>query len=745
MLHLANLSSSEVFSGDLPWGFVSLGSVPVPAFEDKGARDRWINTPTTSFSVYTLYEGTQKNLRLRGARAGGDDNPPLLMHGLAIDYDCPMTVRDVENGLHALGEMLPNFFEQTLSGNGRLVWLFEKPLLLPNRRFLVKLLETLDQILPFRKYAGLDEAAYKAPERYFTNGCRWTMISRRRVPDATLRGFVMKVSEKFDWTNKEFGKAVNLEAIEEECKKRFPRFADWEGEFVLGAAGPSFWIDGSTSPKSAIIRETGMHTFSAHATKAFYSWAELVGQEFVENDENARLGKAVEGIYHDGQTFIIADGFGKYATQNKENLKLLLQTFRGLRNVKNRDGSPTEVERAIASVLHNQRIYGASSCAFYPKGIFEYNGNRILNTHQIDALPSAPEPTVWGAEGKFPWLSRFFDSFFDPDLVQRDRFFAWWKRYYLMCLNRSPLSGQAVFMCGPADSGKTFLNRQLVGHSVGGFVDVTPMMMGNDNFNSECFEKVHWCIDDAAVAADERRLLLYAENSKRFVANPDHRANEKFRKAVMVPWQGRQFTTMNLDHNSLRLIVNTDLSNLDKIMIFRVRKSIAEFVSQPEMRALRDAELPHFLRWLVDWAAPAHCYEGASPRFGVAPYSEASILRSVNLSSSKLAFNELLTLFLKDFFGRVSPSAEYWEGSATKLRLEMSADQLFVEPLRSYRNEVFPKMLMTMRDRREFKIEITDTDMGRTFRIYRDSRFVAAKVGAPDLPKVNSVSFQKAP
>lgn len=744
MLHLQNLSSSEVFSGELPWGFVSLDSVPVAAFNDKGARDRWINTPETRFSVYTLYEGTQKNLRLRGSRAGGDDNPPLLMHGLAIDYDCPMSVKDVENGLHTLGEMLPTFFEQTLSGNGRLVWLFEKPLILPNRKFLVKLLETLDQIIPFRKYAGLDEAAYKAPERYFTNGCRWTLISRRRVPDAKLRGFVMKASEKFDWTQKEFGKAVNLESIADECQKRFPRFSEWEGEFTLGSAGPSFWIDGSTSPKSAIIRETGMQTFSAHATKAFYPWAELVGNEFVENDENARLGKAIDGVYFDGQVFIIPDTSGTFSPLNKDNAKLLLQTHRGLRNVKNRDGSPTEVDRAIAQVLMNQRIHGAASCAFYPKGLFEYNGNRILNTHQKDALPHATGPSVWGPTGKFPWLSKFFDTFFDPTPIQRDRFFAWWRRHYLGCLNRDPLSGQAIFMCGPADSGKTFLNRQLIGHSVGGFVDIAPVMLGNDNFNSQSFEKAQWCIDDAAVAADERKLLLFAENVKKCVANADQLCNEKFRKAVMVPWQGRLMSTMNLDHNSLKLVVNTDISNLDKIMILKVMQSMAEFVSQPEMRAIRDRELPHFLRWLIsEWQVPAHCYEGASARFGVTAYAEPSILRSVNLNGSKLMFNELLTQFLMDFFNRVSPSAAYWEGNATQLKSQMSADAIVEIQLREYRSTVFSKSLMNAADKKEFLITVTDADMGRTFQIHRDARFNAIKVGAPDIARTNSVSFQR--
>src|SRR6185369_16714379 len=286
MVFLRNLNSSECFDGVLPWRFAGLSAVPPQALKDKAYRDAWINTPDTSYHVYTLYEGTQSNLRLRGSRGGEDDNPPLVMHGLAIDYDTAMTVEQVVKALPLMGECPPTWFEQTLSGNGRLIWLFSAPLKLPSRTFLLRLLEKIDGIIPFRKLPGIDEAALKAPERYFTNGARWTMISRRKVSEAALRGFVMKVAEKFQWNSREFGRAVNLADIAVECKKLFPRFSEWTGDFVVGAPGPSFWVDGSTSPKSAIVRETGMHTFAAHAHKAFYSWAELVGAEFVENNEN---------------------------------------------------------------------------------------------------------------------------------------------------------------------------------------------------------------------------------------------------------------------------------------------------------------------------------------------------------------------------------------------------------------------------------------------------------------------------
>lgn len=745
MLHLKNLSSIEVESGVAPWGFVALSRVPAEAFRDKAVRDGWINTPDTCFNVYTLFEGVQSNLRLRAASPNADENPPLLMHGLAVDYDAAMGVDQVLKALPMMGDCPPNWFEQTLSGNGRLLWLFSEPLRLPNRKFLLKLIPALADLIPYRKIAGLDEGALKTPERYFTNGCRWTLISRQRIPAARLHGHILKVSEKFDWQQREFGKASNIGEIAEECKRRYPRFADWPGEFVLGSTGPSFWIDGSTSPKSAIVRETGMQTFSAHATKAFYSWSELVGAEFVENADSTRLGKAVEGCFFDGRNFILKDGHGNYAFHTKDNFRLLLQVNRGLKPEKAKGESASEVDRAIAYVLNHCVVAGASSCAFYPHGAFNFNGTRILNTHQKNVLSPAAEPTAWGAEGKFPWLSAFLDGFFDPKHPQLERFLAWWRYHYLACLKREPVSGHGVFIAGPVGIGKTFLSRALVGGSLGGCAEANSYLTGSDAFNSELFEFALWVIDDGSVSSSQKLHQLFTENVKRCVANRDHRVNEKFRKAVMTPWQGRIMVTLNLDPESIRQIPNTDASIIEKLIILKAAESKVKFLAQSEMEALVQRELPWLLKWLVDWTPPQHCYEGAESRFGLASYAEPSIVRAANLSSGKTVFIEIVTRWLRGYFTETAPSAMSWEGTATDLRMAMMSDAIYAELLRGYKAEEVPKMLVNAMNREVLKIEICDEDSTtRRFKIHRNGQFGPAKPEQLPPSQATNSQFQKA-
>lgn len=722
MLHLRNLSSSDTHEGVLPWEFVALSKVPPQAFTDKALRDSWANLPDTDYHVYTLFEGVQSTLRLRGARTGADENPPCVMHGLAVDYDTAMTVEQVVKALPMMGEIPPTWFEQTLSGNARLIWQFEEPLNLPSRKFAVKMIEKIDGIIPFRKLPGIDEGCLKALERYFTNGARWTCISRRKVPKALLTGFVLKFSEKFDWLQTEFGKAVNLPDIEEECRKRYPRFAEWQGAFEIGAQGPSFWIDGSTSPKSAIVRDTGMHTFSGHAGKAFHSWAEIVGAEFVENNESVRLGKAVDGWYFDGKNFITKDGSGRFAFHTKDNARLLLQVHSGLKGEAKR-GEMSEVERALAHVLKNSVVEGAGPLAFFPRGVTTYSGRRILNTHQIEVMQPAPDPAIWGASGKFPFLSNFLDGFFLPVQPQLDRFLAWYQHHYKACYVRKPVSGHGVFIAGPVGCGKTFLNRGVLGLSLGGFAEANAFLTASDGFNSELFDFALWCIDDGSIASSDRVHLLFSENVKRIIANRDHRCNEKFRKAFQVWWQGRLVATLNNDPDSLRMIPNVDMSVLEKLMIFLAGPCRVQFLSQEGMEDLLRRELPHFLRWLLDWTPPDHCFAGAEVRFGVAPYAEPSLLQSANLSSGKSAFVEILTGWLKRYFTEQAPGAAYWEGTGTELRLAMVIDPAYVEMLRSYRPDALPRMLITAGNKGVIKLDVIDEGNTRRFRIHRDASF----------------------
>lgn len=732
MKYLKNLRSSECFDGIKPWEFTKYEMVPKNCLADKVARDTWINDPTLDFYVYSMNEGVQANLRIRA------ENPVHSGDGFAADVDSAITFEEIQEFTKGM-RYRPNWFEQTLSDRGRLIWLYASNLKYPSSGFFTATMIEFADKLELEMLPGFDRPSFLTSGRYFTNGCRWSQMAKAPITDDSVRATVMKVSEKFDWTAKEFGKPVSLESVAQECVRRYPRFSGWTSEFKIGSTGPSFWIEESESPKSAIIRETGIHTFSAHATKAFYSWEELVGKEFVEVTEEKKHGKATEDLFYDGTMYWFKSLKGEFKPSDQAKTELYLRNSCGITSKKNKNEELTELQKIIAFVDRNQRVDVAGPCAFFPKGRMTYNGKDFLNTHSIDALKPAPDATPWGPTGKFPFISEFLDQFFTSK-EQLEIFLAWHKRFYLMCLNRKPVSGQAILAFGPPDSGKTLCGTRIVGDSVGGSSDGNQLFTEAGGFNGSLFDYGLICVSDVVMATTDSGLRHMSEKIKAFVANPEHQYNEKFLVAHRMPWQGRIYFDGNDDAQSLRSAPSLDMSNEDKLILLQVGDRRIEFFEADEMKEKIKLELPHFLRWLCDWQPPEHCFNRASTRFGVRSFCHPTLRASIQKSSTLNSLGELLTKFLDEYFGDNRDSSE-WSGTATDLRIHMCANPAFAELLRSYRPEQMTRLLLQMNSTKSLPMEIVDSESQH--RIYKFPRRTppATKKSGPNL--TNNSQFEQ--
>jgi hypothetical protein len=124
--------------------------------------------------------------------------------------------------------------------------------------------------------------------------------------------------------------------------------------------------------------------------------------------------------------------------------------------------------------------------------------------------------------------------------------------------------------------------------------------------------------------------------------------------------------TCNTDPESIRILPDVDLSNRDKINLFRVADRDT-FTFPKDVADIIQAELPFFLRWLLDWSPPDHVL--GDSRYGVQTYCEASLFEAARHSSSAYSFLEVL---LKFFEGM---AYDTWTGSATDLLTAMNNDQ----------------------------------------------------------------------
>ena len=716
MFAAKNLSSVEMFP-TVPWEFTRSEEIPsfVLGKDGKKARHEWVLNPKTEWNVYTLFEGVNPNLRIRAGNGKDDEgNPPHAADGLAVDYDLPLTEIEIAAALARM-DILPNWIETTMSGHVRMVWLFERAILFPSYAFAAGFMPFLASVIPFRQLAGIDEGALKAPERLFTNGARWKHVSDKKVSYNRLLGALMEYSRKFDWKGRDFGLEIPLTLLADELRKHYPRFASWPGEFALGSQGPSFWVDGSVSEKSAIVRETGIQTFAGHATKSFYSWKDLVGAKFCDGFQADRLGASVRDIYFDDKTYYSLNAAGLWCADPKENIIGLLKTERGITDIKKKGESVSELDRALVFIQRSQRVKTAAPFAFYPSGRIEINGMTVLNTHTIKALAPAPEP------GPFPFIEEFLRTLFLPT-EQLDYFYSWLSRFYKGCYLRQPRSGHAVFIAGGPSVGKTFLSRAIIGRLVGGFAEAHQYLLGLDQFNSELFDHALWVVDDGSIAAEAGAHKRFSEMVKRIVANPTVRCNGKFLKAATVQWQGRQFFTLNTDAESARQLPDTDLSLREKIMVFRaVEEPAIKFQEQDEMEKILSRELPFLARFLLDYQIPEHCIS-PDPRFGIVAYHEKSLMEVATQSSVSGTFAEVLEEFLRMHYTEREPAASFWRGTALQLHKAILLDPTMTEAMRPFNVQSTGRMLVSLSAKKTFPIEVDGGDQRRVFTIHRDER-----------------------
>ncbi|NOS67029.1 MAG: hypothetical protein HOO67_01535 [Candidatus Peribacteraceae bacterium] len=705
-----------------PWEGDWLPKLPPNAVTDKKARGTWMNLPTTEYNAYSGFEGVNAGRRVNGD-ASEDGNPPRNHHAFAVDYDFPLSDIEVDSAVARMS-VKPNWVEKSLSGNWRLVWLFEKPVPMINYAFAVAWLESLDQILPFRQMAGVDESAVKAPERYLTNGGIWRKLHDDPVPFSLLLGHYTEVSRKFNWTDSGLGVTVPLDVAAGKLKELFPRFSEWEGDFVLDSQGPSFWVDGSTSPKSATVRPTGLQTFSAHASKSFYDWSELLGAEFVKQFKKEELGKAVENIFFDGHNYILRNDQSQWLWNTKDDLSLFLRCKRGLTDRRAKGASFTQVESALMLIRDTALVASAGSFAGYKKGLMTNNGNRYLNIHNRDVMQPAAEKVAWGPQGDFPFLSKFLDGFFSsPD--QLPFFLAWLARFYKSSFFRDPRSGQAVFIFGNVGLGKSFINTGIISPLLGGHADANKFLLGSDAFNSEMFDYLFWAIDDGTGTTSQMMRERFAELVKMLVANRNFMSNEKFRKAAMVQWQGRISVTGNVDAESLRRLPAMDISMREKVMLFLAAPKRADgfvFEEEKETRALLARELPFFARFLLDYVPEPQCV-GEEVRFGVREYHEPSLLMEANLSSTSATFGEILDESLREYFCVRDEEADFWSGTALQLHKMILSDLTLTEAMRGTNVQQVARNLAQLATKGSFKIDVGTDAHRRIYKIYRDDRF----------------------
>jgi hypothetical protein len=155
----------------------------------------------------------------------------------------------------------------------------------------------------------------------------------------------------------------------------------------------------------------------------------------------------------------------------------------------------------------------------------------------------------------------------------------------------------------------------------------------------------------------------------------------KHKDSIEIPWYGRLFMTCNTDPQSLSVLPPMDNAVADKIMLFKFTDHHHPFGTNKENEAIIAAELPHFLRWLLDYSPPGHVVWEENKRFGIRPYHHPEMLHTAQEDNPATKLIEVLDRWAASM-RREDKTHTEWKGTATDLYTNiMGLDEGNLRPL----------------------------------------------------------------
>lgn len=665
---IANLRAIAVSEIPEPWNWKPASP---PPYDDKDAYVSWKMCFQTEHAFISGYEGITAEVRV------SDDNVPARLHALIVDYDGKLPDNPAKFVKEKPGgPFMPNYMVRTANGNGRLIWVFERPLLLVNKQQTKEFLKTaarqlrLDRWLP-----GLDTEAFANANQYYEIGRGWEPIKPgASIPAGILESWLVQSSAglAFD-ESKQMAYTVPIESLAKETEERFP--GRWKGPFILGARGVRFWDASADNETAAVVREDGMMCFTGG--QAFVPWRQIFGAKFLQQFERDYVAGVIEDSVYDGREFWTRED-GVWQSQCKADFTQSLRV-RGHTDKRSRNQTASEIDIIEHTIKRTRRISRALPFLFFPPEPLFYKGKYYLNTSKVKPIaPADPIPgrAMTFADGVqlFPLIHKLLCTMFvekeNPEIVdeQLHGFLAWLKYFYVNSLNQTPKPGHVVVLAGPSGKGKTLLNRRIVGGLMGDSADASDHLVSGDQWTERILESPLMCVDDSMAVSDHKAMMQFTFRLKKYAANPEKVYNEKFKSSGEVPWFGRIIVTCNLDAESLRILPDMDLNTNDKISLFKASDHVIDFPDFESTAKAIKQQLPFFARFLLDWPLPPEWV--GSERFGVKPYHHPELFDESREHGLGIVI-ELLHGFLKAF-REAEPGRDHWSGTTTQLHQDLS-------------------------------------------------------------------------
>jgi hypothetical protein len=375
-----------------------------------------------------------------------------------------------------------------------------------------------------------------------------------------------------------------------------------------------------------------------HATRADIRAAiyKAISDSGVRTDGMAKIRTDAPEFYYDRRqhSFWHQTPTGIYQSVVGDRAASMLSES-GMSGEREKDGSPSEIERNINAVVRENGVDVAMPLAGYPVGVHQVKDLSILVTRSF----TLAEPLVDKEFCKWPHIRAIIDGLLNFGTLENPG-----QGYYfthkLHCdraaLKAEILSGGlATLIAGMPDSGKTVLLR-IIRKTLGGrSACAAGFLTEKTAFNADLAASECHFIDDGNPFTDRAARRRFANLIKSTVASDDVWVHGKGKDGFALPLYRRLFIVTNLD--SLDAMPELEPSLLDKIMILLAKpfKMPADLSPLPPMSDIEgykafgdklDAEQPYFDWWLDNFDFP-ECLE--QRRFGTVPYKNPDLLARI--------------------------------------------------------------------------------------------------------------------
>ncbi len=686
-----------------PWKFE-----PPPALlaqlklTKKEERARVLSKEEFEWCVYSPVIGLVPTERV------SNENEAVALHGVVADYDIALPLESVKITLRNVPiERRPTFLELSLSNRFRLVWMFERPILINGNRVATRFIELFFEFVNAKSLLAAFDPASVRPTQVWTNGGQWFLINETPVSFERCRDLSIKAhaEAKIGLGNE----AIPLEVVAKEVEKRFP--GRWQGSFELDRLGVRFWDPLADCPTGCQVKPDGMLCFTGPVP--FMTWADIFGAEWARQEEMRRQTELMEGIWFDG-THYWERVNGKWVATTRQDIALRLRA-RGASTKTIKGRNITEVENVLNTIQIVNRIDGAAPFINYPPGLIELAGRRYLNIAELRVVQ--PEKGTGDPDQDFPFLKKFlWNLFARPELRPLEHFLGWLQRSYRAMLCYERLAGQAVFLCGPKNNGKTLLCLKIIAPLLGNrTADPMDYLLGETQFSDDLFSASLLAINDQDSPKTETARQKMLSRLKALVVNPSHTYHAKFRSRIMTEWTGRVVVTCNDDPGSTGILPEVSMNTMDKLSFFATQAFRGTWPDRKELEATIERELPRFGWWLLNkYAVPEDTR--SNDRVGIKSYFDPVLLAIANRQVPAFNLVELIEAWIL-----VAPwwqEHDSWRGTPTQLLSELTVCEATAAIARTWSQERVTRALTVLAKQKNTCVEFADR-MGRKFVINR--------------------------